>query len=544
MAKTSRSYWEKRRARDLLALFKRTEERAEELRKLYYAASAETESDAMRVMKKFQIEHSLTEKEAYRIIEKATGVKSAISEMKKNPTSAELAAELDAPEYAARIRELQHVQDNVSKKVEELYKRTKKTTDETLEYIANETYYREIFAAQQRVGEAFPFDDIKAEDIEKVLRKNWSGKNYSERIWGNTQELADAVKNEMMFSLITGKSQSKMVQAIQARFGVGYSDAHRLIRTEACYVSNQIQLEVYKRTGVKEYVYSAILDERTSEICRELDGKRFKVSRAKVGVNYPPMHPWCRSTTVAVESETFIDKLKRKARELWGKIVEIPKTMKYNAWEKIYRFKKAKTDVGILSKEEVLERAAQFAKEMESKPENIVSDNGNVFKNFVNGKLGYDRLPKVLPSEEFDEMARGKDVLYRGFCDGDRPANEYIDEFKRGRYFAGERRTYGLGTYTTKRQWLAQRYASNDSSVARILIDDKARIVSYIDIAKEWESLGTRTTKKADRSTAHALLDDIGTYAAMKGYDAIDMAGFGNADYVIVLNRGVVMVEE
>ncbi len=42
----------------------------------------------------------------------------------------------------------------------------------------------------------------------------------------------------------------------------------------------------------------ATLDSRTSLACRELDGKDFAVAEARAGVNYPPMHPRCRSTTI------------------------------------------------------------------------------------------------------------------------------------------------------------------------------------------------------------------------------------------------------
>lgn len=62
-------------------------------------------------------------------------------------------------------------------------------------------------------------------------------------------------------------------------------------------------MESYKEIGIEEYKYEAVLDSATSEICRELHGKKFKISEAKPGKNYPPMHPWCRSTTMAVIPE-------------------------------------------------------------------------------------------------------------------------------------------------------------------------------------------------------------------------------------------------
>ena len=42
----------------------------------------------------------------------------------------------------------------------------------------------------------------------------------------------------------------------------------------------------------------AKIDKKTSKICHSLNSKVFKVKDMIFGVNAPPMHPWCRSTTV------------------------------------------------------------------------------------------------------------------------------------------------------------------------------------------------------------------------------------------------------
>ena len=65
------------------------------------------------------------------------------------------------------------------------------------------------------------------------------------------------------------------------------------------HISNVATLDAYKASGVvKQYKYLATLDNRTSDICREMDGKLFKLSEAETGVNLPPLHPHCRSTTI------------------------------------------------------------------------------------------------------------------------------------------------------------------------------------------------------------------------------------------------------
>ena len=74
----------------------------------------------------------------------------------------------------------------------------------------------------------------------------------------------------------------------------------RLVRTEASFIKNQAELSAYYKSGIKEYEYLARLDQRTSPQCRELNGKVFEVAKAVAGENLPPLHPWCRSTTVPV----------------------------------------------------------------------------------------------------------------------------------------------------------------------------------------------------------------------------------------------------
>lgn len=67
------------------------------------------------------------------------------------------------------------------------------------------------------------------------------------------------------------------------------------LATRTTYAFNLAMLNSLQRGGAEKYVYRAILDGKTSETCKNLNGKTFKVGEAVVGVNFPPMHPNCRS---------------------------------------------------------------------------------------------------------------------------------------------------------------------------------------------------------------------------------------------------------
>lgn len=92
--------------------------------------------------------------------------------------------------------------------------------------------------------------------------------------------------------------------------------------------NNQADLEMYRLTCVDEYEFSAALDERTCEVCGALDGKRFPVSEARVGVNFPPMHEGCRCTTMEYDPYEELD------WAISGK--PMPKNMTWTEWQTNY----------------------------------------------------------------------------------------------------------------------------------------------------------------------------------------------------------------
>ncbi|MDU5492447.1 MAG: hypothetical protein E6094_05730 [Clostridium perfringens] len=63
-----------------------------------------------------------------------------------------------------------------------------------------------------------------------------------------------------------------------------------------------------------------------------MDGKVLIVGKAKPGVDLPPLHPFCRSTTIAYLGKENLEALKRRARDpITGKNYII-KNMNYSEW--------------------------------------------------------------------------------------------------------------------------------------------------------------------------------------------------------------------
>lgn len=150
-------------------------------------------------------------------------------------------------------------------------------------------------------------------ELEKVIQSLWDNRtSWSKTVWckdgysGSQRvekamtQLQNSLERGMSDCVLRGASKDELVKTLQSRFGVSYSEASRLARTELTYIQNQATLDSYRQAGIRQYEYLAEIDDRTSDICSDLNGQRFNIDAAIAGVNYPPMHPNCRSTVLAV----------------------------------------------------------------------------------------------------------------------------------------------------------------------------------------------------------------------------------------------------
>ena len=136
------------------------------------------------------------------------------------------------------------------------------------------------------------FNTINENLIREVIKTNWSGLSFSERIWEHRRRLAFTIKSELSAGLTRGDSLQDISKKISDKFNTSYSNAIRLVRTESCWVMNEATVSNYKENGIKEYEFMAFLDKRTSPQCRELDGEVISLEDAKAGKNLPPLHPY------------------------------------------------------------------------------------------------------------------------------------------------------------------------------------------------------------------------------------------------------------
>ncbi|QUM67978.1 minor capsid protein [Staphylococcus delphini] len=141
---------------------------------------------------------------------------------------------------------------------------------------------------------------VKQSDVEAIVYSNFGKLNWSERLWNNQDELRKDVERMASHVMLRGRHPYEFVPEIRKKQQQTVANTKRLLITEAARVQTEAQKMHYLETmgDDAEYEFVAKRDEKTSKICRHYDKKVFKVKDMVPGVNAPPMHPHCRSTTV------------------------------------------------------------------------------------------------------------------------------------------------------------------------------------------------------------------------------------------------------
>lgn len=339
----SLEYWKRRAEARMYEEMEKAEGSADTVSRVYAMAARYLMDKADQVFDRYQTTEKLSEAEAVQMLNSMDNIED-MNELERKLTedgSEEAMRSLERLKntgaYGSRIGRLGELLNQVNDLMSNIYKQDVKETRGILSEIASDSYLKTMYDHQQRIGIGFSVAHLDKKRVDKVLNMNWSGKHFSERLWGNTQKLGQRVKEEMVVGALTGKTEREMAEDISKEFGRGNMEARRLIRTESCYVASEVNAEAYEDADIEKYLFLATLDLRTSPVCRELDGKRFPVKDRQPGVNCPPMHPWCRSTTIAIVDEEYLKDMTRSMRDPeTGQTEQVPLSMTYKDWYKKY----------------------------------------------------------------------------------------------------------------------------------------------------------------------------------------------------------------
>ena len=456
-------YWENRQAQMMYEYMEDAEAVSQELADIYAKASRHLSFEMDEIFEKFMDKHNLTEKEARELLNTlrdSTDIAELKEALAKDPKNAALLAEMESGAYRARIERLEQLQAEIDRMMQQVFEQEKKVTTSHYVDLATNSYYREIYNVQRQVGFQFSFSAVDPKAVAMLLQSEWSGANYSARIWKNTQGLAKEVKEQMIIGLLTGKRQEEMAREIANKYATGAFEARRLVRTESNFVNGQMQMAAYDECDAEKYEFVAVLDLRTSEICRSLDGKVFLVKDAMPGKNMNPMHPFCRSTTIIHLDDDVKEGLKRRARNpVTGKNELVPADMNYQEWYK----KNVANNPKAQAAEKMIKNRSSDKKQFEKYREVIGKKAGKSLADFQ--EMKYNK-----PEERESIHTRYKDTKLKEKIRSD-STNKTIHSGKQGKHIPGHNNYKEGRSYLTITEQQAQELVNQYAGTGQIIRD-------------------------------------------------------------------------
>ena len=399
------NYWQDRFVQLEKAQMNKGIEYYHELEKQYSKAAEEVQKEIMKWYGRLAKNNEISVSEARKLLTKDElqefkwSVETYIQKGRENDIDGRWMKELENASAKVHINRLEAMKLQMQQQVEMLYGNELDSFDKHIRDTYTEGFYRSAYEIQKGLGVGTNLAKLDTEKINKIIAKPWTadGSNFSSRIWKQKNQLVNELHNGLSQAFIRGTEPYDLTKQISERFKVSKGQAGRLVMTETAYFHSAAQIDAFKELGVKEYEITAVLDSRTSELCRDMDGKHLPVSEFKPGITAPPFHCWCRSTTVPYFNDEFTEEETRIARGADDKLYEVPYNMTYREWEKAFvdgdhgmlsvnasneKYGK-RTFLGEIDPSKTNEAVIEFGKQIMNEPiENavVIDADGNVFQ--------------------------------------------------------------------------------------------------------------------------------------------------------------------
>lgn len=189
----------------------------------------------------------------------------------------------------------------------QLNKRLQKLGDKQCNVMSKqfEAEYKHIYVALTDDKQAITamvsdaaWSTIDEQAAKQVANQIWcaDGKSWSQRVWGNVDELQQTLNDGLIDCVVSGKKTSELKKLLMERFNVSYHRAQTITRTEIAHIETQAAKDRYKSYGIQQVEILADTDSRTCDICARLDHKIISIND-KMPI---PVHPNCRCCIVPV----------------------------------------------------------------------------------------------------------------------------------------------------------------------------------------------------------------------------------------------------
>ena len=390
MSKNNKEYWKKRF--EDLERFNHQRGRSfyHKIEKQYQIAMDAIEKDLSKWYLRFSKNNEISYVDARKLL-KSKELKEfrwnvdQYMEKAKNNIDGRWTKQLENASAKVHITRLDALNMQMQQHCEQLFGNYHDQTSEYLNRLYTENFYHTAFEVAKGTGVGTNFARLDKKMVDLVIHKPWAsdGKEFSGRIWENRSKLVNTLHSELTTAIIKGDAPQKTIKAVAKKMDVSRSQAENLVLTETAALSSKATQDSYQELGLNRYEILATLDSRTSEICRNMDRKKFDMKDYQVGVTAPPFHPRCRTTTIPDIDGDITGE--RAARGKDGKTYYVPADMTYQQWEKKYVGKEQKKNVPNIQIKDV-NNAESFKKYSDKEIRDISKKMDKLAEKHINNK--------------------------------------------------------------------------------------------------------------------------------------------------------------
>lgn len=286
---SSNTYWRDRELEWKKQRLKDEKQYADEIQEIYANMLDSVEKEIESFFSRYSNKENITMAEAKKrvsSIDIEAYKRKAKKYVKEKNFSDEANEQMRLYNLAMKVNRLELLKANIGLELVAGHDELKSYTGQKLEG----AYLEEIKRNASILGDTV-IDNAKM--AKTVADSSFKNATFSERIWVNQDQLKNSLSSVLSNALIQGKNPREFIPQIRKKFDVSRCNAERLLRTEIARVQTQAQAESYEANGIDEYEYIACSLKDVCPLCKEMDGKTFKLKDMEIGENAPPMHPNC-----------------------------------------------------------------------------------------------------------------------------------------------------------------------------------------------------------------------------------------------------------
>lgn len=365
-----------------------------DVERAFELAQRDIQRDIDAWMNRFADNNGVTLAEAKRLLNSGElkefkwDVNEYIKRGRENAINGKWAKELENASARLHISRLEALKLRTQNHLETAFAAENRAVEDLVKKAYRTDYYHTCFEFQKGFGVGFDIAGIDERKLDMLTKKPWTAdsRTFSDRIWERKDTMVASLHQEIIRNCIYGRSRNDMTEALMQYVGKDIKNAKycaaRVIRTETAFFTSQSGLRALLELGCEMYEVYLPIGAQSCEICREMNGKHFKLSEYVVGSTAPPFHPNCENGNIIPYYED----------DFYAKGEPLPEDITFSDWEKKF------VDRGV-SKPAYTEVQAEYQKKAKPKQGTITYDDGYntenhkdevLFANWLHNEFGGD----------------------------------------------------------------------------------------------------------------------------------------------------------